>query len=373
MKITYLKRYHGIYHYQKNSQTRYGFRLHYYDRHHNRHEKTRRGFHSLRQAVNTKHRLSQQTENPQSDMTVGLWCHRYLNMIKPPVRKISTYKSYQHLLSENVIPLIGKYRLNELRLDVYQCDCLNVLLRKGLSHRTIVATDARLQTVINYAVKDGYLKSNPIHSADIPRVNLKPRKAIMNDSQLSRFTKTLYHHSLLIQAIYFTLLGTGMRCGELLGLKWHDVDLAHRIIHIRHTRDEYGLRDPKTSHSRRSFIISQSLDRLLAKYKQYCSSHYHVSQSSLIIRGQRGKPLMPNLVSVWLKRLLRESNNEDLIGRFTPHSIRHLFASRLISHGVNPIAVSHILGHANPDITMKIYAQSAPGQIPDIGKLQKKL
>lgn len=366
MKYYYLKREYGIFKYHQNGETKYGYRLHYYDKS-KRRDVSHRGYATASKAIHARDAVH---TSSHSSLTIARACDILLQVIKP-LRKISTYKSYQHLLNENIIPLIGNYSIKQLHLSLYQADCINVLISRGLSRRTIIATNARLQTVINYMVRDGRLKHNPIADVTIPDVNNRPPREIMNNEQLEVFNHNLQKQPLRYQTVYFTLELTGIRCGELLGLHWKDIDLTKRIMHIKYTRDEYGLRQPKTSHSRRSFFISKRLDNLLKRYHSYCIRQYNVSEDSLVILGRHGKPLTPNIVPIVLKRLLRESNLNSLVNVFVPHSFRHTFASRMISHNVDPITVSEILGHANPDITMKMYAQYAPNQIPDIDKLGK--
>lgn len=373
MKYYYSKKHKGIFRYFQHNKNHYGFRLTYYDGNHKRHEKSKRGFSNLKSALNTYNDIKAIKDHENKNLTIKMWCKHYLHTIKPPVRKVTTYYSYKNLLSENIIPIIGNYKLNDITLDVYQDQCINHLLRKGLSRNTVVETNTRLQAVMNYAVKSRRIKSNPIKFADVPKINIRPRREIMNNQQLKQFHNVLDKHSLQCKVIFYTLEYTGMRAGELLGLHWRDIDLDKRIIHIKYTRDVYGIRRPKTPHSNRKFAILKPLANLLKKYKQDCTNKFSVDKNSLVILGKHGRPLIPEIIPRTLQKLLIESNLKELIGYFTPHSFRHLFASHLIRHGIDAVTVAKVLGHANPDITMKIYAQTAPGEVPDIDKIAKKL
>lgn len=374
MKYYYLKRYHGIFYYKQQNQRKYGYRYNYYDSRHHRHEKSSRGYTDIRQAVVALARTKKQYHELSSShyVTFQQWCNSFLNRIKLS-KKVTTYENYYHLLEHNVVPYLGKRLLVNIKPMYYKYHCLMALLQQGLSHKTVVDINNRVQTVMNDAVRNGYLKRNQFKGVQIPNVNQRPKKQIMNSWQLKKFNRCLDRHSIQFKAIFYTLEYTGMRIGELLGLHWKDVDLDRQELRIRYTRDGYGLRSPKTKHSQRTVPISKFLKYVLAKYYHCCKSKFGIKSSDLVIRGKHGRPLIPNVISIVLKKLLVESGLKKMTGRFTPHSFRHMLVSRLIDAGIRPIAVSRMMGHASVAITLNVYAQSAPGEMLNIDKALKEI
>lgn len=375
MKYYYLKRHPGIFYYSQHGKRKYGFRFSYYDNQHNRHEKSKRGYLSLKNAISSYGDLveRQQTLENTNNMTFAQWSYRFLKALKTE-KKVTTYKNYEHLLVNDAIPYIGNIKLIDLKPISYRYRCLMALIKRGLSITTIKEVNTRVQTVINDAVENTKLPKNNLKGVNLRHIkihsaNVRPSKQIMNRKQLRQFNKCLNRHSLQLRTIFYSLEYTGMRAGELMGLHWKDVDLNKRIININWTRDDYGIRTPKTEKSKRIIMIPSNLSKLLGQYYRVCQNKYKVSPKSLVIRGKHGNPLIPNLIPSILRNLLVECGLKNMVGRFTPHSFRHMLVSRLIGRGVNPVAVSKMMGHASVRITLDVYAQTAPGQILDPNKI----
>lgn len=373
MKYYYLKRYTGIFYYLQQGKRHYGYRLTYYDNQHKRHERNKRGFNNVKQVIGAKRQARKHIQqlNNSGNMSFKQWSEMIINERKD--LRITTYKAYRHLLEENVIPYIGKYKLVNLTPLIYRHKCWEKLIRKGLSANTIKDVNAKVQAVMNEAVNDGLIKHNELKHPNMKKAlqhNNRPRKEIMTKHDLHTFNRCLFRHSIKLQAIYYTLERTGMRAGELLGLHWDAINLKKHTVAIKYTRDAYGLRQPKTKTSRRTLIIDNKLVEVLKKYLNYCKKHYHITNKSYVIVGKKGNPLIPSRLSIWLKRLLLEANLKQYVGHFSCHTFRHQFASNMIvDNEINPVIVSRILGHSNPTTTMQIYVQLVKNKSLNIGKL----
>ena len=151
---------------------------------------------------------------------------------------------------------------------------------------------------------------------------------------------------------------TGLRIGELCGLRWEDVDFSERIIHIRRTferihepgkKAKLVFQTPKTRHSRRDVPIPRHLSALLKKLSSVARPDYYIISGS-------DKPIEPRTYRDYYNRLIPGKVGLTRVLKF--HSIRHTFASMLITGGQDVKTVSELLGHSNAGITLNIYAHS---------------
>jgi integrase len=147
---------------------------------------------------------------------------------------------------------------------------------------------------------------------------------------------------------------TGIRQGEALGLRWHDIDLREGLIRVRHQLDRHGnLAEPKTSAAKRDIPIPPSLSRLLATHNELAFARGFAKADRLRLRlTNRRPPDHRNITRRGPAKALEQASLPHL--RW--HDLRHLAASALISQGASIAYLSRILGHANPAITLSIYA-----------------
>ena len=170
--------------------------------------------------------------------------------------------------------------------------------------------------------------------------------------------------------LFYTALYTGMRLGELLGLRWCDVDLdmaSLSVVQALYKRSGVcKMVKPKSSHSRRRIALSPSLALLLREYKDEQNVRgillgESLVDSDLVFCHPDGKPLDPGVVSHTFAKVLKKAGLPHI--RF--HDLRHTHATLLLKGGIHPKIVSERLGHANIGITLDTYSHVLPG-------LQKK-
>ncbi|MGO8950581.1 MAG: tyrosine-type recombinase/integrase [Ktedonobacterales bacterium] len=169
-------------------------------------------------------------------------------------------------------------------------------------------------------------------------------------------------------ALYVLALSTGMREGELLGLRWQDVDLPRRIVQVRmnvqETLGRYIIAETKTAYSRRTVALTQAAVDALANHwqKQQCERErmgekYDDSLHLVFPNGYGGIMIPHNITKRSFKRyLIKAGLGRDV--RF--HDLRHTAATLLLASGVNVKVVSEMLGHSNVAITLRIYAHVLP-------------
>ena len=167
--------------------------------------------------------------------------------------------------------------------------------------------------------------------------------------------------------LVYTALYTGMRRGELLGLRWCDVDLPLATISVTQSLQrlyggEFSVREPKSAHSRRLIPMPPSLAILLRSQKEHEEQQKElfgitVAPTDLVFAHLDGSPLDPSTVSHTFAQIVTESGLKNV--RF--HDLRHAHASLMLRTGANPKVISERLGHSSIAITMDIYSHVMPG------------
>jgi integrase len=210
------------------------------------------------------------------------------------------------------------------------------------------------------AVMWRWLATNPCDHVLKP-VYKTPQKVLWTQAELSKFlTQTTAHW---LNPVWVLLMATGCRLGEALALGWDDVNLDGAVMTISRTLHridgEWVLDTAKTDSSARTIALpAVAVDAVRRQVQQQAAWRESAGSEweawGLVFTGKTGKPLFASTIQHALKRECARLG----IPAVTPHGLRHLHASLLLDEGVPITAVSARLGHANPQITMKIYAHS---------------
>ena len=163
--------------------------------------------------------------------------------------------------------------------------------------------------------------------------------------------------------LFFVAVATGLRRGELLGLKWGDVDLDQGLLSVSRTvqRTNAGLivrEQTKTDHSRRTVSISPATVEILKKHRKTQEERLKIlgKKSDFVFTNTMGNILEPRKVNQIFDRIIRRAGLPKI--RF--HDLRHTHATLLLQQGIHPKIVSERLGHANISVTMDIYSHVIP-------------
>ncbi len=168
-----------------------------------------------------------------------------------------------------------------------------------------------------------------------------------------------------LYALWAMAIVTGMRRGELLALRWEDVDLDKGVVTVNRSlqyleSQHLVFQDLKTQKSRRQIPIPQSVVAVLRQHKVRQLEERlklgHWEAGSLVFTNTMGRPIIPTELSKYFKRLVRKANLPDI--RF--HDLRHTTATLLLRKGVHPKVVQERLGHATINITLDIYSHVMP-------------
>jgi integrase len=294
-------------------------------------------------------------------LTVGVYLQSWLETYATTNCSAKTVQGYRQSINCYTEPIAG---ITLQKLDATHIQPIYAgMIKRGLSNRTVDALHKALNIALNTAVKQGTLKRNILDSVIAPKVVKKEIEVWDAETRAKAIT-------VLKESQYgdFYQLGlmTGMRRGELAGLKWANVNLANQQLQVVNTLQRItgqGLLNgqPKTERSRRSIALSADTVALLHKIRgRQITDQIEVSDawtdSGYVFTDASGMPVDPNLATRAFKKVLATAG----LPKLTIHGLRHTHATILLEQGVNPKVVSERLGHASVATTMDIYSHVLP-------------
>lgn len=256
--------------------------------------------------------------------------------------KLSTFASYKHIIMNHLTPVMGDYLLTELdtgRLQRY------VAMRLGkVKPKTVINELVPLKEMFKHAVKWGYLKVNAAEYVERPRVE-REEMEILTPAEVGLL---LEHASPKRKTLFLTAVLTGMRRGELLGLKWGDIDRNYTQIHVRRSLWKGQFVTPKSKKSERKIDLSPHLAEALRQHRLTCPA----SGLDLVFCNSEGAPVEPdNMVKRDFLPVLKKAG----ISRVRFHDLRHTNVALRIEQGQNIKYIQHQLGHASIQTTLDRY------------------
>ncbi len=258
-----------------------------------------------------------------------------------------TYASYQQVARLYLIPALGKRHLAKLDPQHVQA-MLNAMVARGLSPRTAQYARAVLRKALNQALKWGKVPRNVAALVDAPRVEQHDMRALTPD-EARRFLDAARGDRL--EALYRVAVALGLRQGEILGLRWEDVDLDAGVLQVRKQAQRIGgmvqLVDPKTRRSRRTINLPKATIRQLKAHRARQAQERLLAGSrwqdhGLVFPSTIGTPLEARNLVTRFKALLQQAGLPDI--RF--HDLRHSCASLLIAQGVPARVIMETWGTA---------------------------
>ena len=321
-----------------------------------------------------------------SKLTVGQFFDQWLQTYAADNPRVMTVEGYRTNLNR-LRPYLGNIALSQLttlQVKSAYATLLDSPRRKGrpgkLSPRTVLYSRRVLYQALEDAVEWGLLARNPAASKTIRIQVDDPEHNAMDDEALARFLQacegTLYH------ALFYLDAHTGLRRGELLGLRWMDVDLLAGEVTVRQTlkrlRGEWIVEPPKTKKGRRTFDLTPEAVLVLKLHRERVEAERVAlgapppRPEDLVFSKPDGSPLVPNTVSEAFRRFAVKAGLRQLVvpgdrthrHLLTPgvrlHDLRHTHATLLLDEGVPLHVVQERMGHALPSITANIYGHALP-------------
>ena len=288
--------------------------------------------------------------------TVGQWLDAWMeNYAKLQVRP-SSHKTYQGFIENHIKPTLGDILLEKLTamdlqrlykhlLESGRVECTESRSKpKGLSVKTVRNINQMISSALNYAVGQKLIPSNPTKGCVLPKLERKEMK-ILPPENLGTFFEEARRSGVF--ELYYIDLATGLRRGELLGLKWSDIDLDKGIIHVRRQvlrqNGEVVEAPLKTKNSYRNIAIGVDAIKVLKGMEQ---------KDEYVFPSPYGGPMSPDSVLHMLQRVLKRAGLERI--RF--HDLRHTFSVLALQNGVDVKTLSAMLGHYSAGFTLDTYA-----------------
>ncbi|MDQ3889698.1 MAG: site-specific integrase [Actinomycetota bacterium] len=270
--------------------------------------------------------------------------------------KPSAIRGYEAALVMRVLPELGGRRLSEIRRVDLQ-DFADRLCGDGLDASTVRNTLMPLRAIFRRAVARGEVAVNPTSGLELPAME-GARDRIASPDEGAQLLAALPERD---RALWATAMYAGLRRGELLALRWEDVDLAAGVIHVERSWDaKEGTVGPKSRAGRRTVPIPAVLRDYLVEHKLRSGRHV-----GLVFGTDYAQPFTPSNVrkranGAWLRAGL------EPIGL---HECRHTFASLMIAAGVNAKSLSTYMGHSSVTITLDRYGHLMPGNESEAASL----
>ncbi len=330
---------------------------------------TRSGtFETRREAVAKMHEVQQQLKDGlysvRSQLTTGEYMSTWLAKKTIDLRP-STHAQYEAYW-RRLEPHLGGIRLQ----SITTADIRRAYSKlEGLSDGTLHSHHITMSAALNEAVKDKLITENPASGAHKSRV--EPKTEVWSRNDIVRFRSLTTGHPLHL--LFACAVETGLRRGEVLGIRWRDIDYEKLRINVTHQvssvpistdagrRSVVKLGPTKTRRSKRSVPIGERLARLLEVHAGVQRDLREMlgiswSKEDLVFSHPDGRPLTPTSVTRVFRDLVRASG----LPLITFHGLRRSFAAVQLSRGTNPATVSRALGHSRPAFTLLMYSPFLP-------------
>ena len=277
-----------------------------------------------------------------------IWLKDKQNYIKE-----STYANYSTVIHSYIIPTFTSQQLSDITEQLVQQETLNWIRKDGLSCSTVKNIVMIIKSSLRAAQKTN-LTTPQIIDILYPKAYSSDTPKILTKLDQAKLVQSAYLDLSSRSAGVLLALSTGIRIGELCGLKWSDVNFTNQTISVQRTiqriydpgadiKTRIVIGEPKTISSKRTVPISTTMLPILYRLKSSQNSDYVLTGTSMFVE--------PRTYREYFNSLLKKSDIEHI----NFHALRHTFATRLIENGADYKTVSTILGHSSINMTLNLY------------------
>ncbi len=265
-----------------------------------------------------------------------------------PTLKYATQEHYRYLLRVHLLPAFGKLELRDISREVIQ-SFLHAKLKTNLSWKTVKHLRAALSKVMSTALEWGYVAENAVRKTKLPRRITKPEKPVLAPLEVRQLLETLREPS---RSLVSLLVLTGVRIGELLALRWRNVDLKSGVLHVKETIYDGHFDEPKSRCSHRVIPLGPWGVAIFESRRPKV-----LGPDAFVFTTRRGTPLNRRNL---LRRELKPACQKLGLTGVNWHSLRHCNATLLDAVGTPLGTVQALLGHSSSEVTREIYLHSLP-------------
>lgn len=343
-------------------------------------------------------RMREERELAKKDITLNEWFFQWEKAYRVGNVKENTlnenHLKYMKCFSDN----IGRMKIK----DIHQIDITNILNglnKNGLSYNTLNKYVAILSLMFNDAISNGLVDSNPAKGALKVRKRDAKEKRILTEQEEQCFIDFVKNDSQynIYAPIFIVGFGTGMRIGEILSLTWQDIDFKKGVIHVDKTlcylsdyikgrKARFIITTPKTKNSIRDIPMLGKVKEALLEQKKHSGSLNTVSidrYKNFVFTNRSGNVYYTTNIRRTIRHIIDKINRKEkeaaetenrepvIFEYFSPHCMRHTFATRCYEKGVKEKVIQKILGHSKLDMTLNVYTHTTDEMIEeDLKKME---
>ncbi len=318
-------------------------------------------------------------------ISLNAWYETWLNEYKIPNIKETSVHTYKQMYSCYIRPTLGGKHLSQIK-PVHIQKMYNELLENGLSAKSISNIQGMLYDIFETACRNDLIIKNPCKGVARPKAEQPDRRVLSVEEQHTLVSYLKKDKFKPYEPLITTLLGTGMRIGEALGLTWNDIDFKNEQISINRTlvyvkdlktgKYMFKYQTPKTKNSMRTIPMLSDVKKALRqqsinqkRLRLYMGSEWNPLEGfeGIVFTSFKGKPRQESEVRSFLINIVAEINADEkalaekenrepvIMEHIHPHALRHTFATRCFECDMPPKTVQHILGHSTVQMTMDLY------------------